>query len=156
MISHLNIFLFIFCVDLVTPESLWRHKGVALHVNYKSTHRFSTMHASLYSFVQVMHVWQQKSVFRHHFHLLMLFFLFLRPTSSVHFSSTDAGSSSQLSSFAGGEACNWRCLTMNQTTLHATRLADIAPATPSHGPGQQLSPCGNSTSVHNRFIIFTS
>ena len=84
------------------------------------------------------------------------FFSFLHPTSSVHFSSTDAGSSSQLSSFAGGEACNWRCLTMNQTTLHATRLADIAPATPSHGPGLQLSPCGNSTSVHNRFIIFTS
>ena len=30
---------------------------------------------------------------------------------------------------------------MNQITLHATRLADMAPATPSHGPGLQLSPC---------------
>ena len=37
-------------------------------------------------------------------------------------------------------ACNWRhgCLTMKQTTLHATHLADIAPATPIHGPGLQM------------------
>ena len=53
------------------------------------------------------------------------------------------GSSSQLRSFAGGEACNWCGLTMNQTTLQATRLADMAPATPIHGPGLQLSPCGS-------------
>ena len=33
-------------VDLVTPESLWRHKGVAMHVTYKTMHRFSTMHDS--------------------------------------------------------------------------------------------------------------
>ena len=37
IISHLNIFAFIFCVDLLTPESLWRHKGVAMHVTYKTT-----------------------------------------------------------------------------------------------------------------------
>ena len=40
MISHLNVFAFIFCGDLVTPESLWRHKGVAMHVTYKTMHRF--------------------------------------------------------------------------------------------------------------------
>ena len=34
------------CVDIVTPESLWRHKGVAMHVTYKTMHRFSTMHDS--------------------------------------------------------------------------------------------------------------
>ena len=39
--------------------------------------------------------------------------------------------------------CNWRYLTMNQTTLHATRLANTSPATPSHGPGLQLSFCGD-------------
>ena len=27
------------CVDLVTPESLWRHKGIAMHVTYKTMHR---------------------------------------------------------------------------------------------------------------------
>ena len=43
IISHWNIFAFIFCVDLVTPESLWRHKGVAMHVTDKTMHRFSTM-----------------------------------------------------------------------------------------------------------------
>ena len=31
---------------------------------------------------------------------------------------------------------------MNQPTLHATRLADMASASPSHGPGLQLRPCG--------------
>ena len=46
MIPHLNIFAFIFYVDLVTPESLWRHKDVAMHVTYKTMHRFSTMHDS--------------------------------------------------------------------------------------------------------------
>ena len=45
-ISNLLIFAFIFCVDLVTLESLWRHKGVAMHVTYKTMHRFSTMHDS--------------------------------------------------------------------------------------------------------------
>ena len=34
------------CEDLVTPESLWRHKGVAMHATYKTMHRFSTMHDS--------------------------------------------------------------------------------------------------------------
>ena len=53
------------------------------------------------------------------------------------------GSSSLLNSFAGGETCNWRCFTVNWTTLHTTGLADMAQATPSHGPGLQLSPCGN-------------
>ena len=39
--------VFIFCVDLVTPESLWRHKGVAMRVVYKTMHRwFSTIHDS--------------------------------------------------------------------------------------------------------------
>ena len=33
---------------------------------------------------------------------------------------------------------------MNQTTLHATRLANMAPATHSHGPGLQLGPCAAS------------
>ena len=46
MLSHLKIFAFIFCVDLVTPESLWRHKGIAMHVTYKTMHRFSTVHDS--------------------------------------------------------------------------------------------------------------
>ena len=46
MITHLNIFAFISFVDLVTPESLWRHKGVAMHVTYKTMHRFSTMRDS--------------------------------------------------------------------------------------------------------------
>ena len=31
-------------------------------------------------------------------------------------------------------ACKWRCLTMNQTTVLATRLADMAPAVHIHGP----------------------
>ena len=44
--SHLEIFVSIIFVDLVTPESLWRHKGVAMHVTYKTMHRFSTMHDS--------------------------------------------------------------------------------------------------------------
>ena len=44
--SHLKIFASIIRVDLVTPESLWRHKGVAMHVAYKTMHRFSTMHDS--------------------------------------------------------------------------------------------------------------
>ena len=46
IMSHLKIFASIICVDLVTPESLWRHKGVAMHVTYKTMHRFSTMHDS--------------------------------------------------------------------------------------------------------------
>ena len=46
MIFELNIFASIFYVDLVTPESLWRYKGVAMHVTYKTVHRFSTMHDS--------------------------------------------------------------------------------------------------------------
>ena len=46
IMSHLNIFASIICVDLVTLESLWRHKGVAMHVTYKTMHRFSTMHDS--------------------------------------------------------------------------------------------------------------
>ena len=44
IISPLNIFALKFCVDLVTPESLRRHKGVAMHVTYKTMHTFSTMH----------------------------------------------------------------------------------------------------------------
>ena len=32
-----------FCADLMTPESLWCHNGVAMHVTYKTMHRFSTM-----------------------------------------------------------------------------------------------------------------
>ena len=50
---------------------------------------------------------------------------------------------SQLASPLQILACNWRCFTVNWTTLHTTGLADMAPATPSHGPGLQLSPCGN-------------
>ena len=45
-ITPLNKFAFIFCVDLVTLESLWCHKGVIMHVTYKTMHRFSTMHDS--------------------------------------------------------------------------------------------------------------
>ena len=45
-ISLLNIFALIFCVNLVTREWLWRHKGVAMHVTYKTMHRFYTMHDS--------------------------------------------------------------------------------------------------------------
>ena len=41
-------------------------------------------------------------------------------------------------------ACNWRCFTVNWTTLHTTGLADMAPATHPHGPGLQLSPCDYS------------
>ena len=40
-------------------------------------------------------------------------------------------------------ACNRRCFTVNWITLHTTRLADMSPATPSHGSGLQLSPCVN-------------
>ena len=40
-----HICVHILC-NLVTPESLWRHKGVAMHVTYKTMHRFSTMHDS--------------------------------------------------------------------------------------------------------------
>ena len=50
---------------------------------------------------------------------------------------------SQLASPLQILACNWRCFTVNWTTLHKTGLADMAPATPSHGPGLQLSPCEN-------------
>ena len=39
MISQLNIFGFIFDVDLVTLESLWRYKGVAMHMTYKTMTR---------------------------------------------------------------------------------------------------------------------
>ena len=46
MISHLNTFAFIFCIDLVPLKSLWRHKGVAMHVTYKNIKIFSTMHDS--------------------------------------------------------------------------------------------------------------
>ena len=42
---------------------------------------------------------------------------------------------------------NWRCFTVNWTTLHTSGLADMAPATPSHGSGLQLSPCGNTESL---------
>ena len=42
-ISYLHIFAFIFCVDLVTMESLWRHKGVVMHLTPTS---FSKMHSS--------------------------------------------------------------------------------------------------------------
>ena len=38
--SHLEIFASIICVDLVTLESLWRHKGVAMHVTYKTMQIF--------------------------------------------------------------------------------------------------------------------
>ena len=34
MMSYLHNFALAFCVDLVTPESLWRHKSVAMHVTY--------------------------------------------------------------------------------------------------------------------------
>ena len=64
--------------------------------------------------------------------------LWLLPITGV---AKNLGSSSLLSSFAGGETCNWRCFTVNWTTLHTTGLADMAQATPSHGPGLQLSPC---------------
>ena len=67
--------------------------------------------------------------------------LWLLPIAGV---AKNLGSSSLLSSFAGGETCNWRCFTVNWTTLHTTGLADMAQATPSHGPGLQLSPCGSS------------
>ena len=63
--------------------------------------------------------------------------IWLLPISGV---AKNLSSSSQLSPFAGGDACNWRCFTVNWTTLHTTRLADMAPATPSHGPGLQFSP----------------
>ena len=69
--------------------------------------------------------------------------LWLLPIAGV---AKNLGSSSLLSSFAGGETCNWRCFTVNWTTLHTTGLAGMAQATPSHGPGLQLSPCGIGTS----------
>ena len=58
-------------------------------------------------------------------------------------SSAVARSGSRLASPLQILACNWRCFTVNWTTLHTTGLADMAPATPSHGPGLQLSPCDN-------------
>ena len=45
MFSFTYIF-FIFCVDSVTPESLWRYKGVAMHVTHKTMHNISKMHGS--------------------------------------------------------------------------------------------------------------
>ena len=45
-ISHLHIFVSIFCVDLVTQHSLWRHKGVAMRVAYKTMHRFPAIYNS--------------------------------------------------------------------------------------------------------------
>ena len=42
-ISHLHIFVFTFGVDLMTPESLWRHEGIAMHVSHKTMHSFSSM-----------------------------------------------------------------------------------------------------------------
>ena len=51
--------------------------------------------------------------------------LWLLPIAGV---ANNLGSSSLLSSFAGGETCNWRCFTVNWTTLHTTGLADMAPA----------------------------
>ena len=45
-IYHLHIFTFIVCVHLVTLASLWRQKGVAMHVTHETMHRFSTMHDS--------------------------------------------------------------------------------------------------------------
>ena len=43
-LPFIYIFAFTVCVELVTPASLWRHKGVAMHVTRKTMHRFSTMH----------------------------------------------------------------------------------------------------------------
>ena len=74
--------------------------------------------------------------------------LWLLPIAGV---TTNLGSSSQLSSFAGGEACNWRCFTVNWTTLHTTRLADMAPAALSHG--LQLSPCGHYTVIAGLSVL---
>ena len=51
--------------------------------------------------------------------------LWLLPIAGV---AKNLGSSSLLSSFAGGETCNWRCFTVNWTTLHTTGLADMAQA----------------------------
>ena len=39
-ISHLHIFTIV-CVDVVTPESLWRHKSVAMHLTHRTMHSFS-------------------------------------------------------------------------------------------------------------------
>ena len=45
-IFQLNIFAFTFCVDLVPLESLWRHKGVVMHVTRITMHTFPIMHNS--------------------------------------------------------------------------------------------------------------
>ena len=78
--------------------------------------------------------------------------LWLLPITGV---ANNLCSSSLLSSFAGGETCNWRWFTVNWTTLHTTGLADMAPATPSHGTGLQLSPCANAH-VENTWLCFGS
>ena len=44
--SHMHIFAFTFCANLLTPELSWRHKGVAMQMTHKAMHRFSTMHGS--------------------------------------------------------------------------------------------------------------
>ena len=46
VLACLPIFAFIVWVDLVTPASLWHHKGDAMHVTYKTMHRFFSMHDS--------------------------------------------------------------------------------------------------------------
>ena len=44
--SYIHIYASVFYVDLMTPESQWRHKAVAMHVTHKAMDRFPTMHDS--------------------------------------------------------------------------------------------------------------
>ena len=37
---HVYVTAFIFCADLMTPGSLWRRKGVPIHVTHKTLRRF--------------------------------------------------------------------------------------------------------------------
>ena len=41
-----HIITIIFRVNLMSPESLWRHKGVAMYGTHKTMHRFSEMYGS--------------------------------------------------------------------------------------------------------------
>ena len=46
IVYHLYMFVFMVCITLKTQASLWRHKGVVMHVTRKTVHRLFTMHDS--------------------------------------------------------------------------------------------------------------
>ena len=70
VIYHLYIFAFVVCVELVTPASLWRHKGVAMHGASKTMHSLATMHDSSPSASEIHFIMYQMNQLNscvHHF-----------------------------------------------------------------------------------------